>query len=77
MQVGGQEKIRGLWHHYYQGTEGLIYVIDSNDPERIAEAREELEGILRFPDMETVPIVIMANKQDLPSESRLVDWHRP
>ena len=50
-------------------------MIDSNDPERIAEAREELEGILRFPDMETVPIVIIANKQDLPSESSLGIGH--
>ncbi|CAF0896419.1 unnamed protein product [Rotaria sordida] len=64
--VGGQEKIRSLWHHYYQGTEGLIFVVDSNDPERINEAREELQGILKFPGMSNVPIVIIANKQDLP-----------
>ncbi|CAF3555159.1 unnamed protein product [Rotaria sp. Silwood1] len=65
--VGGQEKIRGLWHHYYQGTEGLIFVVDSNDPERIQEAREHLQGILKVPDMSNVPIVIIANKQDLPN----------
>ena len=33
--VGGQDKIRPLWRHYYQNTNGLIFVVDSNDKERI------------------------------------------
>merc|ERR1711973_673870 len=37
--VGGQDKIRPLWRHYYQNTQGLIFVVDSNDRERIGEAR--------------------------------------
>merc|ERR1712137_1443894 len=37
--VGGQDKIRPLWRHYFQNTQGLIFVVDSNDRERIAEAR--------------------------------------
>lgn len=68
VQVGGQEKIRRLWQHYYQNTDGLIFVVDSNDQERIAEAREELHGILSSPDMSDIPIVVIANKQDLPSK---------
>ncbi|KAI3980548.1 hypothetical protein MKX01_025113 [Papaver californicum] len=31
--VGGQDKIRPLWRHYFQNTQGLIFVIDSNDSE--------------------------------------------
>ena len=31
--VGGQDKIRPLWRHYYQNTQGLIFVVDSNDRE--------------------------------------------
>merc|ERR1712099_228399 len=38
--VGGQDKIRPLWRHYYQGTNGLIYVVDSNDRDRVENARE-------------------------------------
>jgi len=34
--VGGQDKIRPLWRHYFQNTDGLIFVVDSNDRERIA-----------------------------------------
>lgn len=66
IKVGGQEKIRRLWQHYYQNADGLIFVVDSSDLERIDEAREELHGILSWPDMANVPIVIIANKQDLP-----------
>jgi signal recognition particle receptor subunit beta len=29
--IGGQEKIRPLWRHYFLNTQGLIFVVDSND----------------------------------------------
>ncbi len=29
--VGGQDKIRPMWKHYYQNAEGLIFVVDSSD----------------------------------------------
>ena len=64
--VGGQDKIRPLWRHYYQGTEGLLYVVDSADRERYYEAKEELWAILDSPEMAGVPVVVLANKQDLP-----------
>ena len=64
--VGGQEKIRPLWHHFFQNTQGLIYVVDSSDLERISEARQELFGVLESPEMEGVPVVVIGNKQDLP-----------
>ena len=35
--VGGQDKIRPLWRHYYQNTQGIIFVVDSNDRDRIPE----------------------------------------
>merc|ERR1712230_298567 len=40
--VGGQDKIRPLWRHYYQNTQGIIFVVDSNDKERVGEAKDEL-----------------------------------
>merc|ERR1712193_489855 len=44
--VGGQDKIRPLWRHYYQGTNCLIYVVDSNDRDRVEDAKEELSKML-------------------------------
>merc|ERR1719149_605482 len=45
--VGGQDKIRKLWRHYYQNTQGLIFVVDSNDRERIEDAHDELMKMLK------------------------------
>eukprot|EP00931_Biecheleriopsis_adriatica_P093769 TRINITY_DN6748_c0_g1_i1.p1 TRINITY_DN6748_c0_g1~~TRINITY_DN6748_c0_g1_i1.p1 ORF type:complete len:549 (+),score=106.15 TRINITY_DN6748_c0_g1_i1:48-1649(+) len=64
--VGGQDKIRPLWRHYYEGTNGLIFVVDSNDRERVELAREELHSILREDAMQGVVLLVFANKQDLP-----------
>ncbi len=36
--VGGRDKIRPLWRHYMQNTQALIFVVDSNDRERLQDA---------------------------------------
>ena len=71
--VGGQDKIRPLWRHYFIGCEGLIFVVDSSDASRFSEAREELAWILDSDEMEGVPLVILANKQDLPNAQSPAD----
>ncbi|CAF4845058.1 unnamed protein product, partial [Rotaria sp. Silwood1] len=65
--VGGQDKIRPLWRHYFQNTQGLIFVVDSNDRERIGEAREELQRMLSEDELREAILLIFANKQDLPN----------
>jgi ADP-ribosylation factor protein 1 len=64
--VGGQDKIRPLWRHYYQNTDGLIFVVDSNDRDRIDDAREELHRMLNEDELSEAVILVFANKQDLP-----------
>lgn len=39
-------QIRPLWRHYFQNTQGLIFVVDSNDRDRVVEARDELHRML-------------------------------
>merc|ERR1711934_507077 len=65
--VGGQTKIRPLWRHYFQNTQGLIFVVDSNDRERIGEARDELHKMLNEDDLRDAVLLVFANKQDLPN----------
>jgi len=120
--VGGQKKIRMLWHHYFRGSHALIFVVDSNDRERFDEgactaaagtgkpthaqtrphrtaythalagmptagpalpaAREELTSILSDEELAGVPVLVFANKQDLPkaAEPKIVaeklDMHK-
>ena len=63
--VGGSDKLRILWKHYFQNTDGLIYVVDSNDRDRIDESSEELIKLLKEEELKDCPILIFANKQDL------------
>ncbi|KAB7507385.1 ADP-ribosylation factor-like protein 4A, partial [Armadillidium vulgare] len=64
--VGGQDKIRPLWRSYTRCTDGIVFVVDSVDIERLEEARCELHKTARLPENSQVPILVLANKQDLP-----------
>ncbi|XP_051122365.1 ADP-ribosylation factor-like [Andrographis paniculata] len=65
--VGGQDKIRLLWRHYFQNTQGLIFVVDSNDRDRIVEARDELYRMLNEDELRDAALLVFGNKQDLPN----------
>mmetsp|Transcript_10209 Transcript_10209/g.13397 ORF Transcript_10209/g.13397 Transcript_10209/m.13397 type:complete len:186 (+) Transcript_10209:72-629(+) len=65
--VGGQDKIRPLWRHYFSNTDALIYVVDSSDRDRIDLARSTLEWLLSEYDLQNVHLLIYANKQDIPN----------
>jgi len=65
--VGGQDKIRPLWRHYFQNTQGLIFVVDSNDRERVSEAHDELNKMLNEDELRDAAVLVFANKQDLPN----------
>ncbi|XP_077399436.1 ADP-ribosylation factor 4 [Vanacampus margaritifer] len=65
--VGGQDKIRPLWRHYFQNTQGLIFVVDSNDRERVNESADELGKMVQEDDLKDAVLLVFANKQDLPN----------
>jgi len=65
--VGGQTKIRKLWRHYFANTDGIIFVVDSNDRERIVEAEQELHNMLDEEELRNSVLLVFANKQDLPN----------
>ena len=44
----------------------MIFVVDSNDRERIAEARDELNRMLAEDELRDAVVLVFANKQDLP-----------
>lgn len=71
--VGGQDKIRPLWRHYFQNTQGIIFVVDSNDRDRVVEAREELQRMLNEDELRDAMLLVFANKQDLPVSTLVQD----
>ena len=62
--IGGQDRIRPLWRHYFHNTQSLIYVVDSCDRERLNEAAEELQIMLKEDDLQGANLLVLANKQD-------------
>ena len=72
--VGGRDKIRPLWRHYYQNTQGVVMVVDSNDRERISDdngygnsAKDELHRMMAEDELRDAVLLVFANKQDLPN----------
>jgi len=87
--VGGQDRSRKLWSHYFRGNEGIIFVIDSTDVDRLAPpstamgadreplllagekerttAKDEIEYLMTHEELQGLPLLVLANKQDLPS----------
>jgi small GTP-binding protein len=65
--VGGRSMIRPLWRQYYHMMNALIFVIDSNDRDRIDLARDELHRLINDPGLENHPLLVYCNKQDLPN----------
>jgi len=87
--VGGQDRIRPLWRHYYDDTDGVIFVVDANDRKRIQESKKEFQGILQEEALRNAAVLVFSNKQDLPnamsvaelantfelSQMRQKEWH--
>jgi small GTP-binding protein len=64
--LSGQERMRKIWKHYFVAAWGIIFVIDWTDLERLDTARDELHFLLAEPELKNIPVLILANKQDLP-----------
>mgnify|MGYP001056809402 CR=1 FL=1 len=65
--IGGQRELRYLWKHYYRNADGLVFVFDSSDlqEERKTDANTALSDALESEDLDGVPLLIFANKQDI------------
>ncbi|CAD8187034.1 unnamed protein product [Paramecium pentaurelia] len=63
--IGGQDKLRLLWRHYFTGSQGIIFVIDSSDKERINIAKEELMRLMGDEELRDAALLILANKFDI------------
>uniref|UniRef100_U3KJ79 ARF like GTPase 11 n=1 Tax=Ficedula albicollis TaxID=59894 RepID=U3KJ79_FICAL len=64
--VGGQDSLRASWPNYLEDISTLIFVLDSTDTARLAEAMAALEEALGHPGMAGIPVLLLANKQDVP-----------
>ena len=65
--VGGQHRLRDLWHHYYQNCDAVIFVVDAADRTRFADAQAALLRALEHADLQNASLLVFANKQDMPT----------
>ncbi|KAG1675055.1 hypothetical protein FOA52_002714 [Chlamydomonas sp. UWO 241] len=63
--LGGQQSLRPFWATYYKGADAVVMVVDSTDRARVSIAKGELFTLLENEDLAKVPILVIANKQDL------------
>lgn len=63
--VGGQQTIRAYWRNYFEQTDGIIWVVDSADVQRLSDCKKELQGLLMEERLAGASLLVLANKQDL------------
>ncbi|XP_077977080.1 uncharacterized protein LOC144432691 [Glandiceps talaboti] len=62
--LGGGQKIRGIWKNYYAESHAVVFVIDAADQDRLDESKETLKMLLSNPKVKGKPLLVLANKQD-------------
>lgn len=64
--VGGGERIRGIWPNYYAECHGVVYVVDASDQHRVNEALALLERAFEDPRLQEKPLLVLLSHQDTP-----------
>ncbi|KAI1101769.1 ADP-ribosylation factor family protein [Jackrogersella minutella] len=55
------------WEYYFLEVDAIVFIVDAKDPERFAEAREELRLLLLTEELWGVAVLILGNKTDHPN----------
>lgn len=63
--VGGRRDVRDHWRVHYGKVRAIIFVIDAVDRHRLQENSVELRRMLNSMQLVGVPMLFLANKQDL------------
>eukprot|EP00003_Mantamonas_plastica_P029348 TRINITY_DN6925_c0_g1_i2.p1 TRINITY_DN6925_c0_g1~~TRINITY_DN6925_c0_g1_i2.p1 ORF type:complete len:165 (+),score=54.42 TRINITY_DN6925_c0_g1_i2:47-496(+) len=63
--VGGQSRFRSNWPFYARGCDVIVYVVDSADPEKFEESKEELFNLMEKTELANIPVLFVGNKNDL------------
>ena len=64
--IAGNKNAQVLWEDYCKGSNVIIYVIDSADQEAVTASEQQLDSLINDDNLNGIPILVIANKQDLP-----------
>jgi small GTP-binding protein len=63
--VAGGKKSRELWKHYYEDTDGMVWMVDAADAERFKESSDALAKAMKDAKLPSdVPVLVLCNKND-------------
>ncbi|KPV73015.1 uncharacterized protein RHOBADRAFT_55257 [Rhodotorula graminis WP1] len=63
--LAGQPRFRSIWERYCVGVSAIVWVLDSADRDTFPTARAELHALLDKPELRAIPLLVLANKNDL------------
>ena len=69
--LGGQQALRSIWDKYFADAHCIVFMVDSTDTDRFAEAASTMRKVLEHAGARGVPALVLANKQDMPMASAL------
>ncbi|KAI8821060.1 ADP-ribosylation factor family-domain-containing protein [Fimicolochytrium jonesii] len=69
--LGGQRELHSIWSKYYSECHAIVFVVDACDRERLEEVKTSFESVITNDEVEGVPVLMLANKQDVPSAMRM------
>merc|ERR1719362_1350631 len=71
--IGGGDKVRPLLRHYFPDTKVCVWVVDSNDKDRVIEVADELHRCMADVELRDSSLLVWANKQDLPNSMSVAE----
>ncbi|XP_061143183.1 ADP-ribosylation factor-like protein 9 isoform X2 [Syngnathus typhle] len=73
LEIGGKAELRPYWPRYMSKALLLVFVVDSAAPQLFGVAKAQLHKLLN--DDPCLPLMVLANKQDLPGARSITDLH--
>lgn len=71
--LGGQSDLQTIWASYYAECHAILFIVDSCDKDRLEESCQALGKVMSNMDAEGVPVLMLANKQDVAGRAMTVE----